>query len=144
MVPLSTLQVCSANSHAAAHAQRIGGMDRFAELAGPFLSKDIAACREAAAEAGVELEPPGYRSTRGTTGAGPHDRGDTLDHGVGSREAAFITGAARGQGRAHAVRMAEEGADIIAVDLAGPVTRLGALPVGHRRRPRRDRGDGEG
>jgi NAD(P)-dependent dehydrogenase (short-subunit alcohol dehydrogenase family) len=32
---------------------------------------------------------------------------------------AFITGAARGQGRAHAVRMANEGADIIAVDIAG-------------------------
>ncbi|MCV7222232.1 mycofactocin-coupled SDR family oxidoreductase [Mycolicibacterium elephantis] len=32
---------------------------------------------------------------------------------------AFITGAARGQGRAHAVRMAGEGADIIAVDVAG-------------------------
>lgn len=32
---------------------------------------------------------------------------------------AFITGAARGQGRAHAVRMASEGADIIAVDIAG-------------------------
>jgi (+)-trans-carveol dehydrogenase len=30
---------------------------------------------------------------------------------------AFITGAARGQGRSHAVRMAEEGADIIAVDI---------------------------
>ncbi|HZC89329.1 MAG TPA: mycofactocin-coupled SDR family oxidoreductase [Mycobacterium sp.] len=30
---------------------------------------------------------------------------------------AFITGAARGQGRAHAVRLAEEGADIIAVDI---------------------------
>ena len=30
---------------------------------------------------------------------------------------AFITGAGRGQGRAHAVRMAEEGADIIAVDI---------------------------
>ena len=30
---------------------------------------------------------------------------------------AFITGAARGQGRAHAVRMAEEGADIIAIDI---------------------------
>lgn len=30
---------------------------------------------------------------------------------------AFITGAGRGQGRAHAVRLAEEGADIIAVDL---------------------------
>lgn len=34
---------------------------------------------------------------------------------------AFITGAARGQGRAHAVRMAREGADIIAVDVAGPL-----------------------
>jgi len=32
---------------------------------------------------------------------------------------AFITGAARGQGRAHAVRLASEGADIIAVDIAG-------------------------
>src|SRR3984885_3847444 len=32
---------------------------------------------------------------------------------------AFITGAARGQGRAHAIRMAREGADIIAVDVAG-------------------------
>jgi SDR family mycofactocin-dependent oxidoreductase len=30
---------------------------------------------------------------------------------------AFITGAARGQGRSHAVRLAEEGADIIALDL---------------------------
>ncbi|MEZ0365057.1 mycofactocin-coupled SDR family oxidoreductase [Mycobacterium sp. pUA109] len=32
---------------------------------------------------------------------------------------AFVTGAARGQGRAHAVKMATEGADIIAVDVAG-------------------------
>jgi (+)-trans-carveol dehydrogenase len=31
---------------------------------------------------------------------------------------AFVTGAARGQGRSHAVRLAEEGADIIAVDIA--------------------------
>jgi SDR family mycofactocin-dependent oxidoreductase len=31
---------------------------------------------------------------------------------------AFITGAARGQGRAHAVRMAQEGADVILVDVA--------------------------
>jgi SDR family mycofactocin-dependent oxidoreductase len=35
---------------------------------------------------------------------------------------AFITGAARGQGRSHAVRLAEEGADIIAVDICGPVS----------------------
>ena len=34
---------------------------------------------------------------------------------------ALITGAARGQGRAHALRMANEGADIIAVDIADAV-----------------------
>jgi SDR family mycofactocin-dependent oxidoreductase len=34
---------------------------------------------------------------------------------------AFITGAARGQGRAHAVRFAEEGADIIAVDVCAQI-----------------------
>ena len=35
---------------------------------------------------------------------------------------AFVTGAARGQGRSHAVRLAEEGADIIAVDVCGPIS----------------------
>src|ERR1700756_3151350 len=30
---------------------------------------------------------------------------------------AFITGAARGQGRSHAVRLAQEGADVIALDV---------------------------
>jgi SDR family mycofactocin-dependent oxidoreductase len=34
---------------------------------------------------------------------------------------AFITGAARGQGRSHAIRLAQEGADIIAVDLVRQV-----------------------
>jgi SDR family mycofactocin-dependent oxidoreductase len=34
---------------------------------------------------------------------------------------AFITGAARGQGRSHAIRLAQEGADIIAVDLCDQV-----------------------
>ncbi len=34
-----------------------------------------------------------------------------------SGKVAFITGAAQGQGRSHAVRLAEEGADIIAVDI---------------------------
>lgn len=34
---------------------------------------------------------------------------------------AFITGAARGQGRAHALRLAAEGADILALDVAGPL-----------------------
>jgi SDR family mycofactocin-dependent oxidoreductase len=35
---------------------------------------------------------------------------------------AFITGAARAQGRAHAVRLAREGADIIALDICAPVS----------------------
>ena len=35
---------------------------------------------------------------------------------------AFITGAARGQGRAHAIRLAREGADIIALDICSPVS----------------------
>lgn len=34
---------------------------------------------------------------------------------------AFVTGAGRGQGRSHAVRLAEEGADIIAVDMCQDV-----------------------
>ncbi|MGI5330185.1 mycofactocin-coupled SDR family oxidoreductase [Actinomadura nitritigenes] len=38
---------------------------------------------------------------------------------------AFITGAARGQGRSHAVRLAEEGADIIAVDLCQDYETIG-------------------
>ncbi len=36
---------------------------------------------------------------------------------------ALVTGAARGQGRSHAIRLAEEGADVIIVDLcAKPAT----------------------
>jgi SDR family mycofactocin-dependent oxidoreductase len=38
---------------------------------------------------------------------------------------AFITGAARGQGRSHAVRLAQEGADIIAVDICA---QIGSVP----------------
>jgi len=35
---------------------------------------------------------------------------------------AFVTGAARGQGRAHAVRLAREGADVIVSDICAPVS----------------------
>ena len=42
---------------------------------------------------------------------------------------AFVTGAARGQGRSHAVRLAEEGADIIAVDVPGDYETVG-YPMG--------------
>jgi len=41
---------------------------------------------------------------------------------------AFITGAARSQGRSHAIRLAQEGADIIAVDIAGPIESVTAYP----------------
>jgi SDR family mycofactocin-dependent oxidoreductase len=34
---------------------------------------------------------------------------------------AFVSGAGRGQGRSHAIRLAEEGADIIAIDICAPV-----------------------
>ena len=37
---------------------------------------------------------------------------------------AFITGGARGQGRSHAVRLAQEGADIIAIDMCGPIDNM--------------------
>lgn len=43
----------------------------------------------------------------------------------------FITGAARGQGRAHAIRLAEEGADVIAVDLCADIS-TNAYPLATR------------
>jgi SDR family mycofactocin-dependent oxidoreductase len=42
---------------------------------------------------------------------------------------AFVTGAARGQGRAHAVRLASEGADIIAIDICGPISDTVTYPA---------------
>ncbi len=42
-----------------------------------------------------------------------------------SGKVAFVTGAARGQGRSHAVRLAEEGANIIAVDLCHDIDTIG-------------------
>lgn len=54
---------------------------------------------------------------------GADDIVSNMTHAVGrvAGKVAFITGAARGQGREHAVRLAEEGADIIAVDLCSDV-----------------------
>jgi SDR family mycofactocin-dependent oxidoreductase len=41
---------------------------------------------------------------------------------------AFVTGAARGQGRSHALRLAGEGAAIVAIDADGPVATHNAYP----------------
>jgi SDR family mycofactocin-dependent oxidoreductase len=43
---------------------------------------------------------------------------------------AFITGAARGQGRAHAIRLANDGADIIAIDICRPISDTITYPLG--------------
>ena len=42
---------------------------------------------------------------------------------------ALITGAARGQGRAHAIRLADDGADIIAVDICRPISDTITYPL---------------
>jgi (+)-trans-carveol dehydrogenase len=47
--------------------------------------------------------------------------------GKAEGKVAFITGAGRGQGRSHAVRLAQEGADIIAIDICHDVDN--ALPM---------------
>jgi NAD(P)-dependent dehydrogenase (short-subunit alcohol dehydrogenase family) len=44
--------------------------------------------------------------------------------GRAAGKVAFITGAGHGQGRSHAIRLAEEGSDIIAIDEAQYVTGL--------------------
>jgi NAD(P)-dependent dehydrogenase (short-subunit alcohol dehydrogenase family) len=44
-----------------------------------------------------------------------------VDRGRAEGKVALVTGAARGQGRSHAVRLAEEGADIVAIDLCRPI-----------------------
>ena len=51
----------------------------------------------------------------------PEQRGAVVSGRVEGK-VAFITGAARGQGRSHAVRLAQEGADIIAVDICKPIS----------------------
>ena len=41
---------------------------------------------------------------------------------------AYVTGAARGQGRSHCVRLARSGADVIAIDACGPVAEHNGYP----------------
>ena len=53
----------------------------------------------------------------------------TASGGTLEGRVAFITGAARGQGRAHAIRLASDGADIIAIDICGPVSDTITYPL---------------
>src|ERR1700751_5784771 len=53
------------------------------------------------------------------------ERDDSTMTGRVEGKVAFITGAARGQGRSHAITLAREGADIIAVDLCA---QIGSVP----------------
>ena len=57
---------------------------------------------------------------RNFPGGSEHDFPERTANTMAGRVAgkvAFVTGAARGQGRSHAIRLAEVGADIIAVDV---------------------------
>src|SRR6478609_1879952 len=82
----------------------------------------------AVADCNCEFGPAAVSGRRATTerprhGAERNEKGSrgTAMTGRVEGKVAFITGAARGQGRSHAIRLAEEGADIIAVDLCDSV-----------------------
>ncbi len=57
---------------------------------------------------------------------------------------AYVTGAARGQGRSHCVRLARAGADIVAIDACAPVAEHNGYPPRAPGRPGRDRHPGGG
>ncbi|AHH18137.1 putative dehydrogenase [Nocardia nova SH22a] len=52
---LSALARCSGDSYAAKSVRNTGGLRSFAEVAAPFLRKDVAACLAAAGDLGVDL-----------------------------------------------------------------------------------------
>lgn len=69
------------------------------------------------------MSPPRHRPTRKPMSRTIPSHRSEKRHMTGRLEGkvAFITGAARGQGRSHALRLAEEGADIIAIDICAEV-----------------------
>lgn len=54
---LQALAVSSGGSTAGSYIAARGGAERYADAVAPFLAKDLAACRDTAAEAGVDLAP---------------------------------------------------------------------------------------
>ena len=81
----------------------------------------------------MPVPPARYQPGRSQSGFG---QGSGLDTRKGAvvmagrldGKVALITGAARGQGRSHAVRLAQEGADVIAVDICPPINSV-AYPL---------------
>src|SRR5205823_9165967 len=76
--------------------------------------------------------PPPRRSSPncGTGSAPPEPEKGAHRMGRMDGKVVLITGAARGQGRSHALRLAEEGADIIAVDICDHIDSV-PFPMGN-------------
>src|SRR5688572_4682775 len=62
------------------------------------------------------LPPPGRRAGTSHGGSGMTNSDAPL-----AGKVAYVTGAARGQGRSHCIRLARAGADIVAIDACAPV-----------------------
>jgi 3-hydroxyisobutyrate dehydrogenase-like beta-hydroxyacid dehydrogenase len=63
---LAALSVCSGGSNVSSYVQHNGGVANFADLAGPFLRKDVTACRAAAASVNADLGLLGEVVSTGT------------------------------------------------------------------------------
>src|SRR5690606_17564094 len=90
-----------------------------------FVTSRSTKCRQTGGWASPE-PPARARRWHQATAVPPDGPTSERRHAMGRVEGkvAFITGAPRGQGRSHAVRLAQEGADIIAIDLCGPIANL--------------------
>jgi SDR family mycofactocin-dependent oxidoreductase len=83
-----------------------------------LINAEVSPCHRTTCRAGELLREPINTGTLAAT-----DSRHAREHPMGTLDGkvAFITGAARGQGRSHALRLAREGADIIAVDICSQI-----------------------
>ncbi|WP_024795204.1 NAD(P)-dependent oxidoreductase [Tomitella biformata] len=73
---LAALAVCSGSSGASERALQTGGVERFAEIAGPFLQKDFEACVEAAEKGKTDIGLLGAVVREGLFDFDPSDTDD--------------------------------------------------------------------